>query len=1099
MKSNTLTQYNNASAVAHENISKREQGLVQQWLERDIFRRGIQREGGKPFVTYDGPPFATGNPHYGHVLAMSIKDAICTNMAQQGFDVKTKFGWDCHGVPIEVLAQKALETSVDLTTFNNKCRELIFSCVEEWEKQTRRLGRFINMGREQDYRTMDISYMSSVWGVFSRLNDKGLIYKDAKVVAYSPALGTVLSDFEAGLNYQKIQSPAITLAFPLQSDPNINFLVWTTTPWSVPANVAIAVNPKHQYVKVSTGEKHYILLKSQMKTCFPDPKGVTTQDINIHDYLGQRYQPLFDCLPNTVNEEQRLACYQVVASDHVTDSDGTGCVHICPSYGVDDYAVGKKYQLPMVDFIDANGYFQEIYLRNSTASLGIAGKFFKKIYGEVTTRNDNEIGDMLLLQKMKDSGRLFKKATVSHEYPMCWRTNTPLMYRTIDSIFVKVTEIKDTLIENNKAVQWHPENIGSHRFANWLSSARDWAISRTRSWGCPIPMWINIADPNDYLIISSQQELETLTGQTFTDLHRDNLDEVLIHKDGKTYQRTVEVFDCWFESGSMPYAQHGLTFTGDEEAFLQQKFPADFIAEGLDQTRGWFYALSVIGTALFGHIPFKHVVVNGILLGSDGKKMSKSEGNYPPIDTSFITHGADAMRLFLLGSPAVQAQSVAISEEGMKLSNKQVVLPILNIFEFLANSAKQHRIKPADLLNQEQLDKDLQAGAVNPFEAWLIYRTEQFKRLVSNSFEQYDLIKATASIKDYVRELSQWYVRMSRTRANANNPFLFKALHYALDTFCRYSAPITPFVAESIFQGLYGDDQSVHLETRPALMDVAHLKDAFNTVEQVRQIFALSCVLREKHNLRQRQPIQTIFLDERLQKALQSYEPVLKDLINCLEIQWVAPNESTLFSTTLTLSKGLGAKWKGRLKDIKEDVEQNRYQLTANGDLLLACGITLSAADNEFFKVIASKQATLACELQGELWLVIDTHITDALKQLGCARDLQRAISKLRKELGYQVSDTMEIKIYSDYQVLTALCDLALRQKGNRIILIDELVDEIEGFSRHIIEVGDKEKTGIALYVRKTEFLKVQPSQLSMFAPSVLADLSNVNANLGIG
>jgi isoleucyl-tRNA synthetase len=1047
-----MPQYN--TSITERSVHEREEELVSQWKEKDIFNKGIRREGGEPFVTYDGPPFATGHPHYGHVLAMTIKDSICSHKAQEGMDVQTKFGWDCHGVPIEVLAQNKLQLqgvqdirSIGLKTFNDTCRSLIFTCVDEWEKQTKRIGRFIQMGQGQDYKTMDPDYISSVWGIFGRLHDKKMIYKGYKVVPYSPALGTVLSDFEAGLNYQKAISPAITMSFPLKNNPVLRFLVWTTTPWSVPANVAIAVNPEHEYVKVIVSEQeHYVVLKNLYKKFFKNEP--TIEAINIKEYIGQDYEPMFDCLPTSIDQEERARSYKIVSSDHVTDQDGTGCVHICPAYGVDDFKVGQKYGLPTVDFIDEQGFFTDLNL----AHVSLKGLYFKKLAGNGAS--DTPTADATLIQCMKARARLFKNDTILHDYPFCWRTNTPLMYRAVNSYFLNVTKIKSQLIENNAKVHWHPQSIGSNRFGNWLTNANDWAISRTRFWGCPIPIWINIEDKDDTIIISSQKELEQLSGQKIEDLHRDFIDHLELNINGKIYQRTPEVFDCWFESGSMPYAQHALKYGDDANTLLAQKFPADFIAEGVDQTRGWFYALSVIGTALFGEIPFKNVVVNGILLGSDGKKMSKSVGNFPPIDTTLTTYGADALRLFLLGSPAVHADSLSVQDESIKIAYQQVILPILNSYKFFALAANRHEIYLESVLSEGEIQQALLTQQLNAFDSWLLYRTEAFKKSMKELFDAYDIAKATQQIKEYVSDLTHWYIRISRTRTTQNNPMVFKSLHYALDAFCRYAAPVIPFVTESVFQGLYGSQRSLHLEIRDALKDFSSLKEGYDTIEKVRQIHKLSLALREKHHLRQRQPIQAIYLSLDLKDKLFAYEGMLKDLINCKEIHWTDQSETTLFKAGIKLAQGLAARWKKEFNAIKKGFELGHYHLEDHGStLVLDSGQRLTKANNDFYLLIEPGQANLVCDSKDDLWLVIDSQLNEALIQEGIERDFLREISLIRKQSGCASSDRLALCINPDHQdFLTPILPL-LQQKNCFIEFSDEVPAE---YTHKSIVFGEK-------------------------------------------
>lgn len=1067
-------------------VEAREENIVKRWERENLFSTAIRRPGKPSFVTYDGPPFATGLPHYGHVLAMSIKGAISAHKALAGFDVETRFGWDCHGVPIEMIVQKNLGLdshqtimNMGMTNFNNACRQQIFKCVDAWESHTKRLGRFIDMGLGNDYRTMDVGYMSSVWGVFGQLFNKDLIYKGFKVVPYSPSLGTVLSDFEAGLDYQKIMSPSITMTFPLEGQENTQFLVWTTTPWSVPANVAIAVNPDYAYVKVHVNQQSYIMLKSRYMQYFKDPDSLVVEDIDIRDYLNHKYKPVFDSLPDSVSASERDRCYSVVESSHVTDTDGTGCVHICPAYGVDDHAVGRRYGLPVVDFIDENGLFKEVMTR-SGESLDVTGLYFKyykmsdsKVSGPSSgsASHDKEAADTVLIKKIKAQQRLFKQELIHHEYPLCWRTHLPLMYRAVDSWFVNVTSFKEKLIENNAQVNWFPETIGSNRFANWLASSHDWAISRTRYWGCPIPVWVADDDPNDFIVIDSKEKLEALTGSAFDDLHRENIDDVEIYKNGKRYQRIPEVLDCWFESGSMPYAQYGLAFNGDETQYLETKFPADFIAEGLDQTRGWFYALSVIGTALFDKIPFKNVIVNGILLGNDGKKMSKSECNYPPIDQTFKQYGADAMRLSLLGSPAVRANSVAVKDELFRETTQNSIMPLLNIYKFFVNSSNTHQVEIEEPVNIQELLVNNTFGPLNPFDAWLVYRVELFKKMMHQHLDAYDLVRGGQQIKDYIADLTTWYVRMSRTRVNHDNPVVLHLLHYALDVFSHHAAPYMPFVAESIHIGLYPNAASIHLSTYPEPVDVTHLEPDYQTVEQIRKIYTMSLALREEHRLRLRQPIEGICLDASLASTLRPHEDILKKLINCKTIYWINPNNNTLFDKTIQLGSDLGARLKKRFKAVKEAFIQGRYRIEPDGEtLLFEHGETLSLNENEFFYVVKPQNPDFSCKCKGQTWVAINTKLTPELIQEGIVRDVMRELVKLRISLAYKPEDVMALYLSHEHKPLLTAFESILAGKSYRLYWVDALsLEKDSGSSMHTLSVGERGTTLVTLVCRKLD------------------------------
>jgi isoleucyl-tRNA synthetase len=1068
-----------------QSADSRESSLVSRWERMDLYRQAIRRPGKPLFVTYDGPPFATGLPHYGHVLAMSIKSAISSHKAMTGFDVETRFGWDCHGVPVEMIVQKKLGLDnhqnimrMGIEGFNNECRRQIFSCVDAWEKDTKRMGRFIDMGLGNDYRTMDADYMSSVWSVFGQLHKKGLIYKGFKVVPYSPSLGTALSDFEAGLEYKKIISPSIALTFPLVGEEQTQFIVWTTTPWSVPANVAVAINPQYPYVKVHANGNSYILLKSRYQQYFKQLDQLTVEDIDIRTYLNRQYLPVFDCLPGSLSDSDRDRCYRIVESSHVTESDGTGCVHICPAYGLDDYNVGQRYDLPIVDFIDANGVFKTVATR-SGESLAVEGLYFKSYKipesPSPTPHAAQEVADVVLIKKMRENKRLFKNETVHHDYPLCWRTHQPLMYRAINSWFVKVSAFKEDLLKNNAQVNWHPESVGSYRFANWLTSARDWAISRTRYWGCPIPVWVDVDNPDDILVVDSKRTLEEMTGRRMTDLHREHIDDIEIVRNGKRYRRISEVLDCWFESGSMPYAQYGLTFKGDEAAFLETRFPAEFIAEGLDQTRGWFYALSVLGTALFGKIPFRNVIVNGILLGNDGKKMSKSERNYPPIDETFRQYGADVMRLFLLGSHAVRADNVAIKDELFREINQNYVVPLLNIFKFFGNAANARHLMITAPVNIRELLSGRTFGKLNPFDEWLVYRVEMFKKLMCQHLESYDLLRGAQQIKDYILDLTHWYVRMSRSRVSLSNPVVIYLLHYALDAFAHQAAPYMPFISESIYRGLYPNQSSIHLRTYPEQFDVTHLAHAYQTVEQVRQIYTMTLALREEHRLRLRQPIDSIYLDEQYAATLQPYEDILKNLVNCKHICWVNPTRNALFEKSIQLVANLGKLLKQKFQGVPEWFKSGDYRLSANGETLtFSNGLTLSLANQEFFYVVKTTHPDYACQLKGNIWVVIHTKLTPELIHEGIGRDFLRELVRLRIQQKYQLTDVMELYIPVVHQALVQPFASMLTQKGYRIEWVESLDttslhNPRQGFSMNRITIGERGSTAVSFVSKKRE------------------------------
>ncbi|MGK5085023.1 isoleucine--tRNA ligase, partial [Bdellovibrionota bacterium FG-1] len=648
-------------------IPAQEEQILDFWDKNSIFQKSMtQSATSKPFSFYDGPPFATGLPHYGHLLAGVLKDVVPRYWTMKGYSVPRRFGWDCHGVPVEHEINKSLklesrkqiiEYGVD--KYNAACRSIVQRYSQEWKSTVRRVGRWVDM--ENPYFTMDVSFMQSVWWVFKQMWEKGLIYEGYKVVPYSVGISTVLSNFEANLNYKQVQDPAITVRFkvtegalpsPVSKSSPLYILAWTTTPWTLPSNLGLAVGKEIEYLclrEKATGDQT-IIAKALLASTYKNP----ADDVDVlcqltgKELLGLRYQPLFPYFSAKKSE----GAFRVIHSDHVTIESGTGIVHMAPAFGEEDYFACQKEGMPIVNPVDDDGMF--------TAEVA-------DYQGRRVKETDKDI-----IAALKQQGLLFKQETIEHSYPFCWRTDTPLIYRAVSSWFVSVEKIKESIIKNNATTQWVPDHLRDGRFGKWLENARDWAISRNRFWGTPLPVWRNTE--GEVICIGSKAELEKLSGQKVDDLHIEFIDKITIPSPtGKSPLTRIEsVLDCWFESGAMPYAQWGYPESNQEE--FKKNFPADFIAEGLDQTRGWFYTLMVIGTALFDQAPFRNVVVNGLVLAEDGKKMSKSLRNYPDPNEVLNRHGADALRLYLIDSPVVKAQELRFSEKGVTDVVRRILL-----------------------------------------------------------------------------------------------------------------------------------------------------------------------------------------------------------------------------------------------------------------------------------------------------------------------------------------------------------------------------------------------------------------------------------------
>ena len=585
-------------------IPERERTIQAQWAQERVFQKSIdQRDKAKSFVFYDGPPFATGLPHYGHLVASTIKDVVPRYWSMKGFHVERRFGWDTHGLPIEMLMEQKLglsgPTSIrefGISEFNESCRANVLKYTEEWRRVLSRLGRWVDF--DNDYKTMDVTFMESVWWVFRQLWDKGLVYKAFRVMPFSWRLSTALSNFEANSDYRDVQDPAVTVAMPLNDEPETSVLVWTTTPWTLPSNLAVAVGRDIDYVKVKTEDGHqYIVAEARMAAILGD-KVERLEHMKGADLLGRTYQPLFDDFRSHPN------AFQVIAAEHVTTENGTGLVHMAPDFGEDDYVACQSNNIGVLQSVDNEGNFTD-------AVSEFAGQNIKE-------------ADPKIIRKIKEMGRLVRHDTIQHSYPFCYRSGTPLIYKAVPTRLVKVTQIKEQMVEHNKKIHWVPETVGQRRFGNWLADARDWNVSRNRFWGTPIPIW-SCQDCEHEICVGSIEELASRTSAVIDDLHPHRIDHLEIDCDscGGVMKRIPDVFDCWFESGAMPYAQNHYPFE-NPESFLEN-FPAQFIAEGVDQTRGWFYTLLVLSTALFDAPPFKNCIVNGMVLAEDGSKMSKDE------------------------------------------------------------------------------------------------------------------------------------------------------------------------------------------------------------------------------------------------------------------------------------------------------------------------------------------------------------------------------------------------------------------------------------------------------------------------------------------
>lgn len=981
-----------------KSFAKREEEILAFWKEKNIFEQSTNDRKARPlFATYDGPPFATGLPHYGHLLAGTIKDVVPRYKTMKGFYVPRRFGWDCHGLPVENEIEKAKGLTGALSieafgvaNFNEECRAIVLRYSEEWKSIVNRTGRWVDFS--ETYRTMDPSFMETVWWVFKQLYDKGLVYEGYRVMPYSWKLGTPLSNFEASENYKETDDPSVTVTFPLLDEENVSLLAWTTTPWTLISNMAVAAGPDIDYVLVQDPHSHhrYILAESRLGAYFKHPEEeLVLKRFKGRELDGRPYASAF----NHFASMREKGAFKVIVDDFVTVEDGTGLVHCAPGFGEADFYACQKRSIPVVCPVDQNGQFtQEVP--------EYKGRFVKDVEKEI-------------IRHLKQEGRVLKHETIRHRYPFCWRSDTPLIYKAMSTWFVNVEKIKDKLLHANEQIYWMPTHIKHGRFGKWLEGARDWNISRNRYWGTPIPLWR--ADDGEELVIGSVAELEKYTGTKSTDLHRHFIDQLEIVKDGKVFKRIPEVFDCWFESGSMPYAQNHYPF--ENQALFEKSFPADFIAEGLDQTRGWFYTLTILASALFDKPAFKNVIVNGIVLAADGAKMSKRLRNYPDPIEVINKYGADAVRLYMLNSAAVKADDLCFTESGVELVLKQVLIPLWNAYSFFLTYARLYNFRPQD----EEAPKSPEAN----IDRWILSMVQKLVHDVETGMDAYDLSQSVEPFVAFIEQLTNWYIRRSRRRfwndeESLDRQQAFQTLYTVLIQLTKVIAPFIPFVADAIYRNLRlpNDPESVHLCDYPKyhqeLRDT-HLEAA---MAKVQEAVSLGHALRKAHDLKVRQPLRRAFVissDPTTLALLQEERELIADELNVLDIEYSADESQFVTLQAKPNFRVLGKKI-GKLMNSahKAIVALTREQLTAlleSGSLTIQVegqNVELTSQEVEVERKV--KEGMIA-ENHGRITVALDTELDDELLRLGLARELVNKINLMRKEQGLDISDRIHVQM----------------------------------------------------------------------------------------
>ncbi|CAA6660103.1 unnamed protein product [Spirodela intermedia] len=1019
---------------------RQEEEILKLWERIDAFHTQLRLTENKPeYIFYDGPPFATGLPHYGHILAGTIKDIVTRYQSMNGWHVTRRFGWDCHGVPVEHEVDKKLDIKtrdqvlqMGIDRYNEECRSIVTMYVNEWEKVVTRVGRWIDF--KNDYKTMDPQYMESLWWVFSQLWEKGLVYRGFKVTPYSTGLKTALSNFEAGQDYKDVSDPAIMVSFPLIGDPHNGALVaWTTTPWTLPSNLALCVNANFTYAKARdkmTGAV-YIVAESRLsqlpsKKPKADPvngvegskvtnskakgsvnekakSGVDSgqyelvEKIQGSSLIGLKYVPLFDYF-----SDYSEVAFKVVGDSFVTDDSGTGVVHCAPAFGEDDYRVCLASNViqkgeGLIVAVDSDGCR---YVKDA---------------------------DKDIINAVKVKGRLVSSGSMVHSYPFCWRSHTPLLYRAVPSWFIGVEKIKEQLLECNKQTYWVPEYVKEKRFHNWLENARDWAVSRSRFWGTPLPIWIS-EDGQETIVVDSIAKLEKLSGVKVTDLHRHKIDHITIPSSrGPEYgslRRVEDVFDCWFESGSMPYAYIHYPFENVE--LFENNFPGHFVAEGLDQTRGWFYTLMVLSTALFGKPAFRNLICNGLVLAEDGKKMSKSLRNFPPPMEVINEYGADALRLYIINSPVVHGEPMRFKKDGVFSVVKDVFLPWYNAYRFLVQNGKRLEVEglppfvPVDLA-------ELQLST-NVLDQWINSATESLVQFVRQEMDAYRLYTVVPYLLRFINNLTNVYVRFNRKRLKGRTGeedcrISLSTLHHVLLTTCKVMAPFTPFFTEILFQNMRKvvkvSEESIHYCSYPSASGKREERIE-QSVTRMMTVIDLARNIRERYNKPIKTPLREMVVVHPDTDFLEDITGKLREyVIEELNIRSVVPCNDPLKYATLraepnfsVLGKRLGKAMGSVAKEVKAMSQADILALESSGEVIFS-GHSLKLTDikvlREFKRPDDVKETEIDAAGDGDVLVVLDLRPDDSLFELGMAREVVNRIQKSRKKAGLEPTDVVEV------------------------------------------------------------------------------------------
>ena len=1016
-----------------------EERVLDYWKSDGTFVASVENRdaghnGSNEYVFYDGPPFANGLPHYGHLFTGYVKDVVPRYQTMRGRRVERRFGWDCHGLPAEVEAEKQLGIStkseildLGIEKFNDACRTSVLRYTREWQRYVTRQARWVDF--ENDYKTLDLNYMESVMWAFKTLYEKGLIYEGFRVLAYCWRCETPLSNTETRMDdvYRERQDPALTVGFELETGETI--LVWTTTPWTLPSNLALAVGPDIDYAVLEKDGKRYIIGEARLAAYakeLGDAERVGT--LKGSDLVGRRYTPLYDFLAEKV---AGTPAFTVLGADFVSTEDGTGVVHLAPAFGEDDQNACNAAGIPTVVTVDDHTKFTSLVPTWEGLQVFEANK--------------------PIIADLKSRGVVVRHDSYVHSYPHCWRCDTPLVYKAVSSWFVAVTKIKDRMVELNQQINWVPSHVKDGSFGKWLANARDWSISRNRFWGSPIPVWKS-DDPNypRVDVYGSIEELERDFGVKITDLHRPGIDELVRPNpddpSGKSMMRRVpEVLDCWFESGSMPFAQVHYPFENRE--WFEHHYPGDFIVEYIGQTRGWFYTLHVLATALFDRPAFRNCVAHGILLGEDGRKMSKSLRNYPDVYEMYESYGSDAMRWYLMSAPVIRGGDMSVTESGVRDAVRQVINPLWNVWYFFSLYA-----------NAEGYTATWRTDSSHLLDRYILAKTRELVTSVTAELDEYDISGACEVIRLYLDALTNWYVRRSRDRFWNGDRDAFDTLHTVLETLCRVAAPLLPMVTEEIWRGLTGG-KSVHLTDWPDATALPEDHDLVAAMDAVREVCSSALSLRKTKGLRVRLPLRSLMVATPDAERLRPFADLVADEVNVKQVEFTDQLADYCEQVLTVVPRVLGPRLGKQVQQVIKAVKAGDWSVTDG--TVTAGGVELQPGEYEL-KMVA-RQADRSAPVGESGVVVLDTEVTEELAAEGLARDVVRVVQLARREAGLQITDRIDLVLDASEEVRAAV-------RAHRDFVAGETLAESVEFGAvtegHSGEVGSGETVTVGVTKR---------------------------------